>query len=191
MDSRTGLPWSEAETGVRGHVGPRGTTGLRPLRAGIVVAVSRGSCRGRRRGCSGRGEAAGVGGGLVPEELGSPPAGGVQRREKGWSGDRCVCVLVGEGGGWKVKRLVGDPPPGSTGAQLCPPPAVPRCRLPTKWMAVNAMAPWGARVPPQAVGVLRSDCTGVPGACGLCSARCGVRGLRLKGPASDQGQASR
>ena len=43
------------------------------------------------------------------------------------------------------------------------PPAVPRCWLPTKRMAVNKMAPWGSRVPPQAVGVLRSDCTGVPG----------------------------
>lgn len=32
MESGTGLPWSQAETGVGGHMGPQGTAGLRPLR---------------------------------------------------------------------------------------------------------------------------------------------------------------
>ena len=160
MENRTGLPWSQAETGVRGHGGPQGTTGLRPLRAWQFRVAPAGGHAGAEGEAAAAWEAAGVGGGLVPEELGSPPAGGVQRREKGWSGDG---VLVGEGGGWKVKRLLGDPPPWSTGAQLCPPPAVPRCWLPAKRMAVNAMAPWGSRVPPQAVGILQSDRTGVPG----------------------------
>lgn len=37
------MPWSRAETGVRGHMGPQGTAGLRPLGAGIVVARFQGA----------------------------------------------------------------------------------------------------------------------------------------------------
>lgn len=106
------------EPGRDGCQGPRGSPGNQRApapqsghRRGSFEGLLQGGVQGQKVRLWRPGEAAGVGGGLVPEEPGSPPAGGVQRREKGWSVDSCVCVLVGEGGGWKVKRLVGDPPP--------------------------------------------------------------------------------
>lgn len=72
MESGTGLPWSQAETGVGGHMGPQGTAGLRPLRVASSWQGFKELLQGDEQGQKARlqlpGEAARVGGGLAPEE---------------------------------------------------------------------------------------------------------------------------
>lgn len=72
MESGTGLPWSQAETGVGGHMGPRGTAGLRPLRVASswqgFKRLLQGTSRGRRKARLQLPGKQRVGGGLAPGE---------------------------------------------------------------------------------------------------------------------------
>ena len=183
IESRTGLPWSQAETGIRGHMGPQGTTGLQPLGAWqFRVAPAGGHAGAEGEAVAARGS--GWSGWRACTRRAREPSSR-RRSEVGEGvvrGQLCLCSGWGRQGVESEEASGGSAPLEHCVPSSARPPAVPRCWLPTKRMAVR-------RWLPGALGSHRrlwasSGLTAQESreACGLFSARCDVRGPEAQGP---------
>ena len=180
MENRTGLPWSQAETGVRGHVGPQGTTGLRPLRAWqFRVAPAGGHAGAEGEAVAARGS--GWSGWRACTRRAREPSSG--RRSEAGEG-----VVRGRCSGWGRRGMESEEATGGSAPLEHWCPALP---APLRFPGAGS-PPSGWRLTrwlPGALGSHRrlwasSSLTAQEsrGACGLFSARCDVRGPAAQGP---------